>query len=160
MKTNHLILIFSFFLFTFTLTLVHAIAQIPPDRDELLKADDAGQAQYADVNGFPAPKHLLDLAKELQLSDAQKKSLQTIYVGMRSRALELGKRIIGIEEELHQAFQEGLVSEKSVRDDTEQIGKLRGRLRAVYLNANMKAKDVLTNAQIESYKKLRAAKRK
>ena len=146
-----------FFLFTFGLAWHSAIAQVPSDRDGLLAAEGMGQAKYAEMNGYPGPKHVLDLSKELQLTEAQRKSVQEIYNEMKARATDLAERIIRVEEELNDSFKSGMVAEKSVRDDAEQIGKMRGRLRSVHLIAHLKTKNVLMPPQIEQYKKLRAA---
>lgn len=149
--------IFYLLLLTFALGTQCAIAQIPTDRDGLLAAEGMGQASYAEMNGYPGPKHVLDLAKDLQLTDAQKKSVQEVYNEMKTRATDLANRIIRVEEELNEAFKSGMVAETSVRDDAEQIGKLRGRLRSIHLIAHLKTKKILTPQQIEQYKKLRAA---
>ena len=74
-----------------------------------------------------------------------------------TRAKELGKQIVGIEKELNDAFAQGLVNQKSVGNDCEEIGRLRGRLRAVHLTAHMKAKSVLNESQLALYRKLRSA---
>lgn len=132
-------------------------AQVPQDRDGLMAGEGMGQGLTADINGYPGPQHILDLAKDLQLTDAQRKSVQGIFDEMKTRAKELGRRIIGVEGELNEAFKSGLISEKSILDDAEQIGKLRGRLRAVHLAAHLKAKGILTAAQLETYRKLRTA---
>ncbi len=157
MKARFGIIIFYFL--TFTLVALRATAQIPPDRDDLLKGQGAGQGMFAEMNGYPGPKHVLDLADKLKLPESQRKSIQGIYNDMQTRAKELGERIVNIEEELDEAFKNGLVSDKSVRDDCEQIGKLRGRLRAVHLAAHLKTKMVLTEQQIESYKKLKSTEK-
>lgn len=135
---------------------VPSSAQIPADRDVLLKAEGAGQAKYAELNGYPGPKHVLDLAPILRLSPQQRKQVGGIFREMETRAKELGRRIVRIEEELNTAFRQGLVSDRSIRDDAEQIGRLRGRLRAVHLAAHLKTKDVLTRAQIDQYRSLRS----
>ena len=145
-----------FFLFTFSFCIVHfALSQVPQDREGLLNAEGMGQAAYAERNGYPGPKHALELAKELQLSDTQKKSLRSLVEEMTTRGKELGERIIQIEEEMNKAFENGVVTEKSVRADADQIGRLRGKLRALHLNAHLKAKKILTEKQIEMYRKLR-----
>ncbi|MBI1804754.1 MAG: Spy/CpxP family protein refolding chaperone [Ignavibacteriae bacterium] len=151
--------IFYFLILTFELIALCANAQVPPDRDGLLGGEGMGYGQFAEINGYPGPKQVLDLADKLKLTAAQKKSMQEIYGEMRTRAKELGKRIVGIEEELNEAFSSGLVNEKATRDDCEQIGKLRGRLRAAHLAAHLKAKNILTETQIESYKKLRSTEK-
>ncbi len=131
------------------------LAQIPADRDVLLNAEGAGQAKYAETNGYPGPKHVLDLADTLKLNQIQKKKVKEIFNEMEARAKELGQRIVRIEEEMNTAFRQGLVNEKSVRDDAEQIGRLRGRLRAVHLTAHLKTKEMLSKDQRDLYKILR-----
>jgi len=52
-------------------------------------------------------------------------------------------------------FKNGIASEKALREQSEQIGRLRGKLRAIHLAAHLKTKKILTQAQVENYKKLR-----
>ena len=133
-----------------------ALAQIPPDRNVLLNGEGAGQAKYAEMNGYPGPKHVLELADKLTLRDDQKKAVQGFFNEMETRAKEVGKQIVRVEQELHDAFVNGLVSEKSIRSDAEEIGRLRGKLRAIHLTAHLKTKGVLTEDQIRLYRKLRS----
>jgi Spy/CpxP family protein refolding chaperone len=130
-------------------------AQVPADRDVLLNAEGAGQAKYAETNGYPGPKHVLDLADTLKLNQMQRNKVKEIFNEMESRAKELGQRIVRIEEEMNTAFRQGLVNEKSIKDDAEQIGRLRGRLRAVHLSAHLKTKEILSKEQRDLYKILR-----
>jgi Spy/CpxP family protein refolding chaperone len=132
------------------------LAQVPPDKDNLLNGEGAGQGMYAEAHGYPGPKHVLDMQKDLQLSDEQKKSVQNIFDEMKSRAKELGQAIVKIEVELNSAFADGMISEKSVRDDSEEIGRIRGKLRSVHLIAHIKTKKVLNETQLAKYKKMRA----
>jgi hypothetical protein len=152
MKTARLlqVCIFSFCLLNF------ALSQVPPDKDGLLNAEGMGQAKYAEMNGYPGPKHVLDLAVQLKLGEEQKASVQSFYNEMSLRAKEVAKQIIQIEQELNSAFAQGLVVEKSVRNDCEEIGRLRGKLRSIHLVAHMKTKEVLSATQIAMYKKLRS----
>ena len=156
MNPNTFFRLFYFFLLAFSLTTTILFAQIPQDKDGLLNAEGMGQAKYAEMNGYPGPKHVIDLAVKLKLTDDQRKSVQKFYDEMSTRAKELGKQIVGIEKELNDAFTQGLVSEKSVASDCEEIGRLRGKLRAVHLTAHMKTKAVLNESQISLYKKLRS----
>jgi Spy/CpxP family protein refolding chaperone len=133
-----------------------ASAQIPADKDALLAGDAAGQAKFAEANGYPGPKQVLDLGAVLNLTADQKRRVSEIYKATDARARELGKRIVRVEDELNTAFRQGLVSERSVNDDAEQIGRLRGKLRAVHLTARMRTKDVLTRAQIDMMKSMRS----
>ena len=151
--------IFSLALVSFITLFINnfAFTQIPVDKDGLLNAEGMGQAKYAEMNGYPGPKHVLDLAYKLKLTDDQKKSVRAFYDEMSTRAKEIGKQIVRIEQELNDAFVQGLLSEKSVRSDCEEIGRLRGKLRSLHLIAHMKTKNVLNENQIALYRKLRGA---
>jgi hypothetical protein len=140
--------------------LISAHAQIPADKDGLLNGEGMEQANYAEKNGYPGPKHVLDLADKLNLRSDQKKEIQMIYNEMLTRAKEIGKEIVRIEGELNQAFQYGLLSEKAIQSDTEDIGRLRGKLRSVHLIAHLRTSKVLTEEQIRMYRKLRTEETK
>ena len=135
---------------------VSGFAQVPLDREVLLGGEGAGQGMFAEEHGYPGPKHVLDMQKDLQLTDEQKKSVQNIFDEMKSRAKELGQAIVKIEVELNSAFADGMITEKSVRDDTEEIGRIRGKLRSVHLIAHMKTQKILNETQLAKYKKMRA----
>lgn len=132
-----------------------AFAQIPPDREGLLNGEGMGQAMSAEMNGYPGPKHILELAAGLNLTDSQKRSIQAIYDEMKLQAVNLGRLIVNKEEQLDEIFSKGSADSNSVREISEQIGKLRGQLRAVHLAAHLKSKEALTPEQIETYKKSR-----
>ena len=129
------------------------LSQVPSDRTALLNGDEGTQAKVAETLGYPSPKNILDQAGTLKLSDVQRKSINEIYIESVSRAKDLGKQIVKIEEELHEALQTGFVNEKSLADDAQQIGRLRGRLRGVFLTAHYKTQKILTSTQIEMWKK-------
>jgi hypothetical protein len=140
------------------LSFAAALAQGPPDRNALLSGKETPQVSYAEAAGYPAPKAVLELASTLQLTDGQRRQLGSILSETHQRALELAKRIMGIEDELNNAFRAGLVNEKSVQDDAEQIGRLRGRLSGVFLAARVNTRKVLNANQLDLYKKLKVSK--
>lgn len=137
-----------------------AVSQVPSDREALMNGDEGSQASYAEDSGCPSPKKVLDAAVELDLTPAQKKSVQKIYDDARERAKELGKQIVRIEQEISQAFREGLVTAKSITADAQDIGRLRGKLRAVHLVAHLETKGVLNNEQVKMYMKMKSGQTK
>jgi Spy/CpxP family protein refolding chaperone len=132
-----------------------ALGQVPSDHDALLAGTESGELRQAEANGYPSPRRVLELEKELRLTDAQKKALKEVADEARPRAVELGKRIVGVEGEMNDAFRTGMVSEQSIKDDADQIGRLRGKLRAVFLTARLKARKALTPEQLSLYKNLK-----
>ncbi len=134
-----------------------AAAQVPPDRDGLLAGDAMGQAAVAEMNGCPNPAKLLEAAKTLKLTPTQTSGVEAIVRDLRTRAVDLGKRIVAVEEELSDAFKSGLVSEKTIQETADQIAKLRGKLRALHLAAAFKARAILTDEQMRAYAALKPA---
>lgn len=140
------------------LTLIGAAAapaQVPTDRDGLLNGEGMGMAAYAESNGFPGPKHVLDLGAKLGLTAKQKAEVQEIYEDMFTRARSLGKMIVKVEEELNYQFTSGMLKQESVEEDAQSIGKMRGSLRGIHLAAHVKTKAVLTAKQVDLYVTLR-----
>ena len=156
MKARSLFLVSSACILAAACWTTFALSQVPTDRDALLSGAESGQVRPAESNGFAGPERLLELEKDLHLTDAQKKSLRSLAADVHARAVELGKRIAGIEVELNDAFRTGLVSEESVRDDADQIGRLRGKLRGVHLAARLKARRILTPEQISAFRNLKS----
>ena len=139
-----LLVIFSSLLFT----------QIPSDRGDLVSGNEGNNGYIAEINGYPSPKVVLSLASTLKLTSSQKSKINDIYKNATARAKQLGKEIVQIENELYKVFQARIINEKSAADDAQQIGRLRGKLRGVFLTARIKTRNVLDESQIEMYKKL------
>ncbi|MFN0158983.1 MAG: Spy/CpxP family protein refolding chaperone [Bacteroidota bacterium] len=112
-------------------------------------------ASYADPNGYPGPKHIVELRDTLQLSEDQTKDIESIFDDMSENAQNLGVQIIKLEEDLHRLFALGKAEESDMKKRTEDIGRLRGELRAVHLAAHIRARGVLTKEQVDLYTTLR-----
>src|SRR5271154_7187001 len=68
----------------------------------LRKGEGMGMAKAAELNGYPGPKHALDLAQQLQLTDAQRRDVQAIFDRMSAAAKPLGDELIAQEQSLDQ----------------------------------------------------------
>src|SRR3972149_857848 len=60
----------------------------------LLNGEGMGMAKAAELNHYPGPRHVLDLASQLQLSEAQRSKAQAIYDRMHHEAVRLGMAIL------------------------------------------------------------------
>lgn len=67
-----------------------------------------GMALPAELNGYPGPRHVLDLANELNLTDDQQQAIQTLYDGMLPEAIRVGESILEHEAELESAFRDNI----------------------------------------------------
>ncbi|HPF74157.1 MAG: periplasmic heavy metal sensor [Rhodanobacteraceae bacterium] len=122
---------------------------------DLLAGRGMGQALPGELNGYPGPKHVLDLAGELALIAEQAAAIRASFDGMQSRAIELGKQVVEAEDNLDRLFADGSVTNDSLNAATARIGKLNGELRAVHLLAHLETRALLTPEQRSRYQSLR-----
>ena len=131
---------------------VHAQIVTPPDKDQLLNGEPAGQTMSADSNGFPSPQKILLLKEYLNLTKDQVKKIDAMLKNLPVSAIVKGQEIVEAEEDLNKIFAAGNVNERTLRTKLEHIGKLRAELRFTYLQAYLKAKQVLSANQWERLK--------
>jgi Spy/CpxP family protein refolding chaperone len=112
-------------------------------------------AKAAELNGYPGPAHVLELADRLKLSDAQKSRTEEIRQAMLDEAIPLGKRIVERERELDRLFASGAIDDAVLKERLDEIGRLQGALRAAHLRAHLVQSRVLTRAQVAQYDELR-----
>lgn len=127
------------------------------DRDIQLLRSGAGMglAKLAELNHYPGPRHVLELADELALSEEQRQATQSLYEKVKHDAIALGEKIIEAESELDQAFAGADVTAGTLESRLLEIGELRAQLRLVHLGAHLRQKDNLSVEQIRKYDRLR-----
>ena len=121
----------------------------------LRHGEGMGLARAAELNHFPGPRHLLDLASELDLSDVQISRIRTIHDRMKSRAVAKGEDIITAESHLADLFASGEPSTREMTRVTGHLGAMRGQLQAIHLLAHIEAAGELSDGQIREYDRLR-----
>src|SRR5215470_14068846 len=121
----------------------------------LRNGEGIGMAKAAELNGYPGPKHVLDLARRLQLTDAQRRGVQAIFDRMSAAAKPLGGELIAQEQALDQLFAKGDITPDRLTAATAAIAELQGRLRAVHLTAHLETRALLNADQIARYQQLR-----
>ena len=114
-----------------------------------------GMAKAAELNGYPGPKHVLTLAHELKLTEAQHQQVQAIFEQMSTAARPLGMELIGRELLLDRLFAESEVTPDRLAIETAAIGTLEGSLRSVHLAAHLQTRALLNTDQVALYKQLR-----
>ena len=123
--------------------------------DGYLSGDGTGFAKAAELNHYPGPRHVLELAGQLRLSAEQRKRTQAIFERGKSQAMRLGKQLVEKEERLDLRFAEGAISDAELERLVAEISVIQGKLRAVYLRAHLAQRVVLTQDQITLYDSLR-----
>jgi len=129
-----------------------ALKALSSQEIQALEAGDGmGLAKAAELNRYPGPRHVLDLADALGLSDAQRASVQDSFDRMHAAALRLGAELVALEQELDDGFARATIDAVALARLTSEIGALQGRLRAVHLRAHLETRALLTPAQIDAY---------
>jgi len=127
----------------------------PQDVEQYLEGKGMGFAKAAELNHFPGPLHVIELADKLQLTPQQKTQSEKIYGAMQSEARALGAALIEKERELDRLFSSGEIETVKLRLLIGEIGRLQANVRNAHLQAHLKQKAILTQVQIAAYDELR-----
>ena len=114
-----------------------------------------GLALAAELNGYPGPMHVLEMADALDLSGQQRAKMQELFTAMKAEAIPLGERLITQEAELDKAFAGKTITAATLAVSTEAIGATNAALRQTHLKYHLSTVETLTSAQIERYSELR-----
>ena len=123
--------------------------------ESLRSGDGMGFAKLAELNHFPGPKHVLDVANELGLSPQQLAETKSLYEEMRRNAVILGEELLVAESRLDKNFEQGIISPESLEAALLEIGSLRAKLRYVHLRAHLSQTQLLRPKQIQEYDAVR-----
>ena len=114
-----------------------------------------GFALAAELNGYPGPRHVLELADSLGLDAERRAAVQAVFDDMSATARRLGEAIVAAEAGLDSAFAGGRITEGELADRVLGIAALRGRLRVAHLSAHLAVTDLLTPTERQVYQRLR-----
>jgi hypothetical protein len=114
-----------------------------------------GMALPAELNGYPGPSHLLELADRIGLSDAQRRDIQSMFDAMKSEAIGIGEHLVAQEAALGALFAKHSATPEAISVATAEIGATQGKLRAAHLKYHLMTVGTLQPSQIEQYAQLR-----
>jgi hypothetical protein len=114
-----------------------------------------GLALPAELNGWPGPMHVLELADRLGLDAAQRAAVTQQLAQMRREAIAAGEAVIAAEAALDAVFAGADATAEAVEAASARAGQAQGALRAVHLRHHLATAAVLTPAQRARYAELR-----
>src|ERR1051325_3486155 len=120
-----------------------------------LAGEGMALARAAELNHYPGPRHVLDMADKLQLSERQRSRTEAIFNKMRAEAQALGKALVEKERLLDSQFASERISETELNGLIAEIAAIQGKLRATHLQAHLVERELLSSDQIELYDALR-----
>jgi Spy/CpxP family protein refolding chaperone len=125
------------------------------DVDGYLTGKGMGFAKAAELNGYAGPKHVLEMAGELALTDEQRARTQALFDSMQTRAVALGRQLVDEERKLDRLFASATVTQQSLEESVKRIGSLQADVRAAHLEAHLEQARILTPQQRAHYLQLR-----
>ncbi|MBR0712491.1 Spy/CpxP family protein refolding chaperone [Bradyrhizobium liaoningense] len=114
-----------------------------------------GLALAAELNGYPGPSHVLELADQLRLTPDQRSKMQDMFAAMKSETTQIGNKLIDEETALDEQFASKTISPDSLRSATAAIAKTQGELREAHLKYHLLTSAVLDATQLAQYAELR-----
>jgi len=112
-------------------------------------------AMPAELNGYPGPLHVLELASQLNLSDEQEARTKQLYADMQEQAKAAGEEVIAAEHELDSLFSEKKANPENVSVAVARAALAQGKLRETHLRYHLVMMEVLSADQVALYGKLR-----
>lgn len=127
----------------------------PQEINDYLAGKGMGLAKAAELNRYPGPAHVLELAEPLQLSADQKRRTEQVFNAMQAEAKRQGAVLIEQERALDRRFADGAIGAEELRSLLAEIGRVQAEIRRVHLHAHLEQKAILTPAQVDKYHALR-----
>jgi Spy/CpxP family protein refolding chaperone len=125
-----------------------------PEIQGYLEGREMGLAKAAELNGYPAPAHVLELATQLQLTPQQRAKAEHLNRSEKTAA-RLGYWLVEAERRLNVLFAKGEADDDKITSLVRRIGGLEAEIRLVHLRAHIDMRRVLTADQIKKYEQER-----
>jgi Spy/CpxP family protein refolding chaperone len=123
--------------------------------DDLQEGRGMGLALPAELNGYPGPRHVLELAGQLELTATQQAQAQRLFEQMQAQAIVLGEQVLESEAALDRLFATGAPSDAETVAAAVEVGRLQGALRGHHLRYHLAMREVLSPHQVMRYQQLR-----
>jgi hypothetical protein len=120
-----------------------------------LEGNAMWQASVAELNHYPSPSRVLELAEPLGLTVIQRWSTTNLHEEARREAIRLGEELVALEHKLNRIFVWNQASPDNIEKIVLDIGTLRTQIRLTHLVASIRQKALLTEEQVRHYDELR-----
>jgi hypothetical protein len=117
-----------------------------------------GYARAAELNHFPGPMHVLELADKLSLSAEQRSATERLMDAHKAEARAIGAKLVEAESNLEALFKSGRVESGVLADATHAAAQLQGEYRLSHLETHRRMRALLSAEQVAQYDRLRGHK--
>ena len=122
---------------------------------QYLSGAGMGYARAAELNRFPGPMHVLELADKLSLTADQRSKTEALMKTHKEGARRLGHRVVEAERALDTLFSSERVAQKELARQVRAVAEAQGEYRLSHLETHRQMRGLLTSHQIAHYDELR-----
>jgi len=127
----------------------------PQEEKQYLEGAGMGYAKAAELNQFPGPMHVLELADPLGLSIEQITTTEKLMKLHKAEARAIGAKLVEAERALEALFRGGRVSHDELSRAVARTAALQGEYRLSHLETHRRMRGLLSDEQIRRYDALR-----
>jgi len=114
-----------------------------------------GFARAAELNRYPGPMHVLELALSLDLTPDQRAATEKLMAAHKAEAQTIGARLVQAERALDQMFANSVVEQTALAEQIRAVAAVQGEYRLSHLETHRRMRSILTDEQVQRYVKLR-----
>jgi len=122
---------------------------------DYLDGKGMGFARAAELNGYPGPMHVLELADALGLTREQRERTQALFGEMRARAVAAGRAFVDAERELDRLFRARTIDGDTLSAALSRVAERQAAVRRIHLEAHLQQAAILSAEQTRRYAELR-----
>jgi Spy/CpxP family protein refolding chaperone len=130
-------------------------ALTPEEVRQYLSGDGMGYAKAAELNRYPGPMHVLELADKLVLTTEQRASTRELMDAHKAEARAIGAKRVDAERSLDALFASGKVDAQALDAAVRAAATLEGEYRLSHLETHRRMRALLTDEQVARYDQLR-----
>jgi Spy/CpxP family protein refolding chaperone len=114
-----------------------------------------GYARAAELNAFPGPMHVLELADRLALSPEQRTATKRLMDAHKTEAGAIGAKLVEAERALDRLFAGARLDQPGLASQVRMVAALYGEYRLSHLETHRRMHAILTSEQMRRYDELR-----
>ena len=122
---------------------------------QYLSGAGMGYAKAAELNSYPGPMHVLELADRLALTPEQRAATQKLMDAHKAEARKIGARLVEAEQRLEALFRSGGVAQDTLAQAVARAAVVQGEYRLAHLETHRRMRALLSADQAARYDELR-----
>lgn len=127
----------------------------PDEVKQYLSGAGMGYAKAAELNHFPGPLHVLELADKLGLTPVQRAGVKRLMEAHKAEARAIGVNLVEAERALDALFRSGKVGPDALAGAVHAAAAAAGEYRLSHLETHRRLRALLSAEQVERYDELR-----